>query len=213
MALIHTRRGFIGGILAASAGDLVCTPRVFAEEASLDTTTVRLANDGGICFSPGIAEEMLRAEGFSDVRYVDMTGGPRTFASAGVDFKTSAAWDVAVRIDDAEPVVVLGGVHIGCFEFFAREGIHNIADLKGKSVGSVWTRLVALMAAHVGLDPVNDIRLITDPRQRPMELFADGKIDAFLGFPPEPQELHASRVGRVILNTTVDRPWSQYFCC
>ena len=63
MALIHTRRGFMGGILAASAGDLVCTPRVIAVEASLDTTTVRLANDGGICFSPGIAEEMLRAEG------------------------------------------------------------------------------------------------------------------------------------------------------
>jgi len=109
MPLIHTRRGFMGGILAASAGGLVCTPRVFAEEASLDTTTVRLANDGGICFSPGIAEEMLRAEGFSDVRYVDMTGGPRTFASAGVDFKTIAAWDVAVQIDDTEPVVVLGG--------------------------------------------------------------------------------------------------------
>jgi NitT/TauT family transport system substrate-binding protein len=69
------------------------------------------------------------------------------------------------------------------------------------------------MAAHVGLDPVKDIRLITDPRQRPMELFAEGKIDAFLGFPPEPQELHARRVGRVILDTTVDSPWSQYFCC
>jgi NitT/TauT family transport system substrate-binding protein len=104
MALIHTRRGFMGGIVAASASGLVCTPRVFAAEASLETTTVRLANDGGICFSPGIVEEMLRAEGFSDVRYVDMTGGPRPFASAGVDFKTSAAWDAAVRIDDAEPV-------------------------------------------------------------------------------------------------------------
>ena len=46
-----------------------------------------------------------------------------------------------------------------------------------------------------------------------MELFVDGKVDAFLGFPPEPQELRARRIGRVILNTTTDRPWSQYFCC
>jgi NitT/TauT family transport system substrate-binding protein len=47
----------------------------------------------------------------------------------------------------------------------------------------------------------------------PMELFAEGKVDAFLGFPPEPQELRARKVGHVILNTTTDKPWSQYLCC
>jgi NitT/TauT family transport system substrate-binding protein len=69
------------------------------------------------------------------------------------------------------------------------------------------------MAAHVGLDPERDLRWVTDPALKPMELFADGKIDAFLGFPPEPQELRVRHVGHVILNTSVDRPWSQYFCC
>ena len=46
-----------------------------------------------------------------------------------------------------------------------------------------------------------------------MELFAQGKIDAFLGFPPEPQELRARNIGHVLVNSAVDRPWSQYFCC
>jgi NitT/TauT family transport system substrate-binding protein len=46
-----------------------------------------------------------------------------------------------------------------------------------------------------------------------LKLFAAGQVDAFLGFPPEPQELRARKIGRVILNTTTDRPWSQYFCC
>ena len=46
-----------------------------------------------------------------------------------------------------------------------------------------------------------------------MELFAEGKVDAFLGFPPEPQELRARKIGHVILNTATDKPWSQYFCC
>lgn len=27
------------------------------------------------------------------------------------------------------------------------------------------------------------------------------------------QELRAKKIGHVILNTTLDRPWSQYFCC
>jgi NitT/TauT family transport system substrate-binding protein len=71
------------------------------------------------------------------------------------------------------------------------------------------------MAAHVGLDPVKDINwaISADPSVKPIEQFAQGKIDAFLGFPPEPQELRARNIGHVIVNSSVDRPWSQYFCC
>jgi NitT/TauT family transport system substrate-binding protein len=69
------------------------------------------------------------------------------------------------------------------------------------------------MAAHVGLDPSKDINWVTSPTIAPKELFADGKIDAFLGFPPEPQELRARKIGRVVVNSSIDRPWSQYFCC
>jgi NitT/TauT family transport system substrate-binding protein len=46
-----------------------------------------------------------------------------------------------------------------------------------------------------------------------MRLLADGKIDAYLGFPPEPQEMREKQIGHVVVNSTVDRPWSQYFCC
>jgi NitT/TauT family transport system substrate-binding protein len=46
-----------------------------------------------------------------------------------------------------------------------------------------------------------------------MERFVAGETEVFLGFPPEPQELRARGVDRVILNTILDRPWSQYFCC
>ena len=46
-----------------------------------------------------------------------------------------------------------------------------------------------------------------------MELFAAGEVDAFLATPPESQEMRARKVGHVILNTTSDKPWSQYFCC
>jgi NitT/TauT family transport system substrate-binding protein len=69
------------------------------------------------------------------------------------------------------------------------------------------------MAAQVGLDPVKDIHWVSDPSIKPIELFVDGKIDAFLGFPPEPQDLRARHIGRVLVDTAVDRPWSQYFCC
>ena len=46
-----------------------------------------------------------------------------------------------------------------------------------------------------------------------MELFAEGKVDAFLGFPPSRRSCARRKIGRVILNTATDQPWSQYFCC
>ncbi len=44
-------------------------------------------------------------------------------------------------------------------------------------------------------------------------MLAEGKVDAFLGFPPDPQELRTRKIGHVLISTTQDRPWSQYFCC
>jgi NitT/TauT family transport system substrate-binding protein len=109
-------------------------------------------------------------------------------------------------------------VHPGCFELFGNERIRGIADLKGKSVGVQGLGgsphvFLAAMAAHVGLDPLKDINWVTDQSTTPKELFAQGKIDAFLGFPPEPQEMRARKIGRVIVSSAIDRPWSQYFCC
>ena len=80
-------------------------------------------------------------------------------------------------------------------------------------MGSTNEVLLRIMAAQVGLDPAKDIHWINDRSIKPIELFIDGKIDAFLGFPPEPQELRAKGIGRVLVNTSVDRPWLQYFCC
>jgi NitT/TauT family transport system substrate-binding protein len=69
------------------------------------------------------------------------------------------------------------------------------------------------MATYVGLDPKRDINWVTSSSPKPKELFAEGKIDAFLGFPPEAQEMRARNIGHVVVNSTIDRPWSQYFCC
>jgi NitT/TauT family transport system substrate-binding protein len=72
------------------------------------------------------------------------------------------------------------------------------------------------MTSEVGLDPQRDIRWVTDPqgpKVKPIDRFIEGKIDAFLGFAPEPQELRARHIGHVLVNTAVDHPWSQYLCC
>jgi NitT/TauT family transport system substrate-binding protein len=123
-----------------------------------------------------------------------------------------------LAIDAGEPITLIAGVHVGCFELFAHEGIRSIRDLKGKKVGSqAWGlaphAFVTSMAAYVGLNPTKDIEWVLSPSVDPKELFAQRKVDAFLGLPPEPQELRARKIGSVIVNSSIDRPWSQHYCC
>jgi NitT/TauT family transport system substrate-binding protein len=222
MLTTQTRRQFLSAISLAGAAGFLRAPPAFAAEGPLETTTVRIASRHSLCNAPQhVAEELLRAEGFTEIRYIETAAAATagTIAGGKADFSMAHASYWVPAIDAGEPVVLLAGVHVGCFELFARDGIHGVADLKGKSVGveALGTSthvFLAATAAHVGLDPANDIRWITTgPKVKPLELFADGKIDAFLGAPPEPQELRARNIGHVIFNSSLDRPWSQYFCC
>jgi NitT/TauT family transport system substrate-binding protein len=220
MPVTVTRRKLLTALSAGGAVGVIGAPQVLTAAEAPETTTVRLRSDRSICIAPMlVVEELLRSEGFTDVRFVEIPAGiSPALANAGIDFNPVTPWWLATRIDSGDPslrVTTLAGMHIGCFELFAREGIRSAADLKGKSVGlkSAAPLLLSLLAAHVGLDPKSDLRWVTDSALTPIELFAEGKIDAFFGFPPEPQELRARHAGDVILNTTLDRPWSQYFCC
>jgi NitT/TauT family transport system substrate-binding protein len=222
MQIIQSRRHFLAGVAAAGAASLVGVQQSLSAEPPPETTSVRLAKIKGICIAPQyVAEELLRTEGFSDVRYVlteTAAGQSDAIASGQVDFTLNFAAPLVVTMDAGGPITVLAGVHPGCFELFGNENIRGIKDLKGKSVGvqalgSSPHVFLTGMAAYVGLDPVKDINWVTSPDIKPMTLFAQGEIDAFLGFPPEPQELRARNVGHVVINSAVDRPWSQYFCC
>jgi NitT/TauT family transport system substrate-binding protein len=224
MHIMQSRRDFLAVLSAVGTASALGSRGSFADEPPPETTTVRLRRDPSICVAPWyIAEDLLRAEGFTDIRYVPAQVASQSVGRGELDFGLSDAGTVVFRLDTGVPITALAGLHAGCFELFAHEPIRTISDLKGKKVGidvlgSGKHRYVAVMAAQVGLDPEKDIEWIEGSAVNPlalfpMELFAERKVDAFLGFPPEPQELRARNIGDVILNTTTDQPWSQYFCC
>lgn len=218
-----SRRRFLGGVtLAGMARLLALRPEPVAAEPPPETTKLRLARTPSICQAPQyVAEELLRTEGFADVQYlVKPTPGEigKALASGEVDINLHFAGPLIIGLDAGEPVVILAGGHIGCFELFATDRIRAIRDLKGKTVavpglGSPPYVFLASILAYVGLDPRRDVNWVTHSATESMQLFAAAKIDAYLGFPPEPQELRARKIGHVLLNSSVDRPWSQYFCC
>ena len=222
MPMLQTRRRFLTGLSLAGAAGLLKARPVRAARDSLETTIVRFARLPGLCIAPQyVAEELLRAEGFTDVRYVRLAPGnntPEGIASGEVDFGLNFASVLVSALDQGVGMTVLGGVHVGCFELFVNEESRSLIELKGKRVGITYLGsprhlFLAAMAAHVGIDPGKDLRWVASGKPVAMDLFTNGQVDAFLGFPPDPQELRAQHIGRVIVNSAVDRPWSQYFCC
>jgi len=217
------RREFLEAAVLAGTGALLglqSTPAT--AEPPPETTRIRFPKTPSICVAPQyLVTDLLKAEGFTDVQHI-WTGqdlfGPKPVASGAVDFALNFAGPLLIPVDAGEPIVMLAGGHVGCFELFATDRVRAIRDLKGKTVsviehGGPDHVFLASMIAYVGLDPRKDVNWIVNPFKVSTELLAAGKIDAVLAFPPQPQELRAKKIGHVIASSVKDRPWSSYFCC
>ncbi|HET7731598.1 MAG TPA: ABC transporter substrate-binding protein, partial [Usitatibacter sp.] len=211
-----------------AAGALGAAPRLVRANAPLpppEVDTVRVVKFPSICQAPVfIAEELLRAEGFTGFTYVEAEapgagpGSVEVMNKGLADIASFFAAPLAIAIDRGADISVLGGMHPGCFELFTRPEIKSVKDLKGKTVSVLGNEsgqhvFLASIVTYVGLDPARDIRWDFNPPEKGKQLLAEGKIDGYLGFPPDPQELRDRKVGRMLLSSTYDRPWSQYFCC
>jgi NitT/TauT family transport system substrate-binding protein len=147
-------QGFAGATALAGAR------RTLAEEAPPETTSLRLAKIDGTCLAPfDILDDVLRDEGFADVRYVPVkdTDIPvERVASGDMDLAMDFGATTIISIDAGAPAVMLAGVHPSCFELFGRESILSVVDLKGKTVGIDDTLagadhvMLSIIAASVG---------------------------------------------------------------
>jgi len=218
----HTpgRRSFLLRSSALGAACLIEAPRAVMAEAPLEISRIRFVHGPWLCYAPQyLAEDLLRMEGFTDIDYRKIEINiPATLVKTA-DFGIVGAPGLVPVIDSGMPVKTLAGLHIGCWELFGNDRVRTIRDLAGKTVAvsamggpdQVW---IASMLAYVGVNPQREVNWLATGRiAESMRLFVEGNVDAFLGFPPQPQEMRAKKLGRVIVNTTSDRPWSQYFCC
>jgi NitT/TauT family transport system substrate-binding protein len=221
MAMTHTRRRFLTSIALAGAAGVLGGPYSLADEGPPETRTIRLAYYSNNCLAPLlVAEDLLRMEGFTDINYVSVPESfstPELVARGDCHFANTFAGTLVTHMDQGLPITALSGIHSGCYELFAHEPIRTISELRGKRVAiqnknSDGYYYMGIMAAHVGLSPTTDFEWITSA-SNPMELFVQRKADAFLAFPPEPQELRDRKIGRVLISTIQDKPWSQYLCC
>src|SRR5918912_4388191 len=71
MAMMQTRRDLATMLVGVGTASFVGAGEVLADEGPPETTTIRIGYDSSICLAPDfLARELLRAEGFTDIRYL-----------------------------------------------------------------------------------------------------------------------------------------------
>jgi NitT/TauT family transport system substrate-binding protein len=123
MPMMQTRRRFLTTLAAAGGAGFAHAPRVRAAQEAPETASVRIDKDRSTCAAPqDVAEQLLRAEGFTDIRYVEMEPY-RPAAALGhnpivlamergeIDFAMNFPVLFIPGIETGAPITVLGGVH------------------------------------------------------------------------------------------------------
>jgi NitT/TauT family transport system substrate-binding protein len=72
MHLIQSRRDFLASASLAATAGVLGAPASLAAEPPPETTRIRVKRSAAICFAPAyVADALLRAEGFTEIEYVD----------------------------------------------------------------------------------------------------------------------------------------------
>ena len=126
-----SRRRFLGELtLAGTAGPLGLHARRVAAEPPPETTKITLVQTPSICLAPQyVAEELLRAEGFTEVHYIKKQGGKgieTALVSGEANINMHFGAPTLIRLDAGDPLVILAGGHIGCFELIGSERVRAI---------------------------------------------------------------------------------------
>jgi NitT/TauT family transport system substrate-binding protein len=223
-------RGATGLGLAAATGALLpgCSRYENRREVALptdappETTSISLWSVNNLqCIAAHyMAEPFLREEGFTDVQYPryapkDLREG---FTSGKVQMGIGYAAYTISLIETGAPLVMLGGVHVGCWHVVATGDIKSLRDFKGKTVSIISPTFtdglfMAMTMNDVGLDMNRDVKVVNHLPSENAQILSSGEVDAVVAFPPITKDLRVKGIGRVVLNSMTDPPWSSYYCC
>ena len=108
MQMMQNRRQFIGTLSAGAVG-LIGTTASFPQEAPLEITSIRIAKNSTICIAPQyVADDLLRAEGFTDIQSVERA--PAILSAAlgrgEVDFSLHLSAPSIVAIDSGDRITL-----------------------------------------------------------------------------------------------------------
>ena len=191
-------------------------PSLGRAEPPPETTRLRMFRSPSLCVAPQfVAEELLHAEGFTDVQYVQRGGesGPCLRAEifdVNMAFfaPSSSSWTLVPRSCSLAAFMSAASSCSGATAS-APSGTSKVKTSRSGCAAPITSSSRAWR--YVGLDPRNDVNWVSIPR-RMSQSSLTGRSTPY-GLPAGPAELRAKEIGHVVVNSAVDKPWSQYFCC
>ena len=121
---------------AVTAGLVGARPHAVAAEPPPETPQITLVEIPGICIAPQyVAKDLLHSEGFTDVQYVQAAAGIETakaLAAGKADISLNFVAPMILQMDAGDPIVLLAGIHVGCFVLFGTERVRAVRDLKAR---------------------------------------------------------------------------------
>jgi NitT/TauT family transport system substrate-binding protein len=223
-------RGAAGLGLAAATGTLLpaCSSAAkrpateLRSDAPPETTSIRLYSlpDVQCIAAQYMAEPFLREEGFTDVQYPRRSAREslETLQKGDFDIVVAYAATVIPMIEAGAPLVMLGGIHVGCWQVFGTGDIKSVRDFKDKTVSIIGPKFndglfMAMTLNDVGLDLNKDVKIVSHLPSENARILSSGEVDALVAFPPVSMDLRVKGIGKVVINSLTDPPWSNYYCC
>ncbi len=213
-----------GGSVLAACGP-AATNAVSAALPPPETKTIRIVAPPECDPGVWLVRDLLLEEGFTDIRYIDTPFVSRKWLlNREADVALAHPEFAVASIDAGVPILALAGLHAGCLELWAGPGIANVRDLRGKTVAvfakdpaDQFFAFFSALFGYVGIDPLKDVRFVEVPPDYSvmMNAYIEGRSDAFLAGASAGPLLHRNlkTPGKVIVDMTKDKPWSENFCC
>jgi len=166
------------------------------------------------------AERYLRQEGFTSIEITDAATGP-ALASGKADMGVMFPPSLANSVQEGQRVVGLGGLHPGCVEIWAQQGIGSVKDLRGrtivvrsKALSDLSYSYTAVVLKYAGIDP-KDVNFVVQADADLVRLYIEGKNDAVFVATTGAAALKANPAnkGHIVHSMVMDDPWSKLDCC
>jgi NitT/TauT family transport system substrate-binding protein len=176
---------------------------------------------------PGVwlARDYLHDEGFTDVSYVSTSFTTRGWLTDHLaDVALAHPEFMVATIDAGLPLTILAGLHTACLELWVDSSITSFNGLRGRRISvrvadlsDQFFAYFATLLAWIGIDPLKDVHFVESGIANypgMIEAFAQGRAEAVLAGGLEGPRLRQMKApGHVLLDSMIEKPWSQYECC
>lgn len=210
----------ISSVLALSG----CGAKTEQAAAPAGPKKVRIGYSGGACeaflFS-AYEKGLFKAEGLDvELVKVDFETLKEALATGKIDASSGMVMKWVKPFEQGVDAAFTSGIHTGCIQLLVKPGsnIKSISDLRGKVIanngmGDGPMIFVSRALAQEGIDFKKDVQWKAYPAPELEGVLDRGEADAITLSDPIAQLIIEKGKAVKLLNTTVDAPYNQEYCC